>query len=51
VAEGTQNNHVQHQWRHDAIMLTSVSTSLSAGIMGIPMRDITLRLADTAPDQ
>lgn len=42
VAEGTQTEHVQHQWRHDALMLTSVSTSLSTGIMGIPMTNITL---------
>jgi lipopolysaccharide transport system ATP-binding protein len=53
VAEGTQNNHVQHQWRHDAIMFSSVSGSLSTGIMGIPMRDISLRLVavETASDQ
>lgn len=44
VAEGTQNNHVQHQWRHDAILLRSVSTSVSTGLMGIPMRKITLNL-------
>jgi lipopolysaccharide transport system ATP-binding protein len=46
VAEGTQNEHVQHQWRHDALMLTSVSTSVSTGLMGIPMREISLALLD-----
>ena len=46
VAEGNQDEHVQHQWRHDAIMLSSVSTSLSTGLMGIPMREISLRLED-----
>lgn len=44
VAEGTQNEHVQHQWRHDAIFLTSVSTSVSTGLIGVPMRDISLNL-------
>lgn len=51
VAEGTQSDHVQHQWRHDAIMLTSVSTSLSTGLMGIPMRELSLNLVnENAPD-
>ncbi|MPM15358.1 hypothetical protein SDC9_61727 [bioreactor metagenome] len=44
VAEGTQEDHVQHQWRHDALILTSVSTSASAGIMGIPMRSVNLHV-------
>jgi lipopolysaccharide transport system ATP-binding protein len=42
VAEGTQASHVQHQWIHDAILLTSVSTSVPTGLMGIPMRAISL---------
>ena len=46
VAEGTQAEHVQHQWRHDAIRIASVSTSVSTGIMGIPMREISLTLLD-----
>ena len=40
VADGDQTEHVQHQWRHDALILTSVSTSVPTGIMGIPMKDI-----------
>ena len=44
IAEGTQEDHVQHQWRHDALILTSVSTSASAGIMGIPMRSVNLHV-------
>lgn len=46
IAEGTQADHVQHQWRHDALFLTSVATSASAGIMGIPMKEITLESGD-----
>lgn len=44
VAEGSQAEHVHHHWRHDALMLTSVSTSVSTGLMGIPMRNISLHL-------
>jgi lipopolysaccharide transport system ATP-binding protein len=47
VAEGTQTEHVQHQWRHDALMLSSVSTSIPTGIMGIPMHRITLEILDS----
>lgn len=43
VAEGTQAEHVQHEWRHDALLLTSVSTSEATGLLGIPMRRIELR--------
>ena len=44
VAEGSQENHVQHQWRHDALLLHSVSSSVPTGLMGIPMKDIRLRV-------
>ncbi len=42
VADGTQISHVVHQWLHDAIVLSSHSTSLSTGLVGIPMRSISL---------
>ena len=42
VAEGTQEEHIQHEWRHDALILTSVASSASAGIIGLPMRSIKL---------
>lgn len=42
VADGTQANHVVHQWLHEAIIVSSHSTSLATGLMGIPMRAITL---------
>lgn len=44
VAEGTQQDHVQHDWKHDAIMLQSVSSSCQTGMMGIPMKSIKLSL-------
>lgn len=48
AAEGTQDEHVQHEWRHDALILTSVATSACAGLMGIPMQAITLCRYDGA---
>lgn len=42
VADGTQANHVVHQWLHEAIVISSHSTSLATGLMGIPMRAIVL---------
>lgn len=47
VAEGTQEEHIQHEWRHDALILTSVASSASAGIMGLPMRSIELTISNT----
>lgn len=44
VAEGSQEEHVQHHWRHESLLLTSVSTSLCTGLMGIPMQRIELRV-------
>jgi lipopolysaccharide transport system ATP-binding protein len=44
VAEGTQNEHVQHQWIHDALFFKSYSTSVSTGLVGIPIDRIDLRI-------
>jgi lipopolysaccharide transport system ATP-binding protein len=43
IASGTQGDHVQHHWIHDAIIFKSESTSIVNGIIGIPMREIILR--------
>lgn len=42
VAEGTQDDHVQLHWIHDALIFKSESTSVSTGLMGVPMRVIAL---------
>ena len=42
VANGTQTDHVQHHWIHDAIIFRSESTSACGGIIGIPMANISL---------
>lgn len=43
VADGTQENHVQHEWIHDALILKSISSSVSTGLVGIPMHNIILK--------
>ncbi len=42
IADGTQQEHVQHQWIFDAFTFRSESTSVSAGLVGIPMSRIDL---------
>ena len=47
VADGTQHEHVQHHWLHDALLLTSVTESVCTGIIGIPMKKISMsKIAD-----
>lgn len=42
IADGTQQDHVQHQWIFDALTFRSESTSASGGLVGIPMARIEL---------
>jgi len=42
VADGSQDEHVQHHWLHDALHFVSHCTSVSSGIVGLPMMDIKL---------
>ena len=37
VASGSQSEHVQHQWLHDAILFRSESSSVSTGLIGVPI--------------
>lgn len=43
VADGSQENHVVHQWMHDAIAFKAHSDSVATGLLGIPMLAIELR--------
>lgn len=45
VAEGTQDEHVQLHWIHDALIFKSESSSVSSGLVGIPMQAIVLEPA------
>jgi lipopolysaccharide transport system ATP-binding protein len=48
AAAGTQEQHVQLQWIHDALFIKSESSSASTGLIGIPMTHIGLsQLAKT----
>ncbi|WP_341522513.1 ABC transporter ATP-binding protein [Pseudomonas sp. G.S.17] len=43
IANGTQQDHIQHHWIHDAVFFKSESTSVAAGLIGIPMSNIELK--------
>lgn len=45
LAEGNQEEHVQHHWIHDALVFESHSSFVATGLVGIPMRNITLQAA------
>ena len=42
IANGTQSQHVQHHWIYDAVLFKSESSSVSTGLIGIPMQHIKL---------
>jgi lipopolysaccharide transport system ATP-binding protein len=44
VANGTQMEHTQADWIHDAIVLESHTSRVSTGLVGIPFRKIGLRV-------
>ena len=48
LAEGTQEEHVQHHWVHEAMVLTVSRSSMVHGLIGIPMLDIELEKEDGA---
>ena len=43
VAEGTQQNHVQHHWVDDALFLQVSGNHLVHSLVGIPMQEVTLQ--------
>lgn len=40
LAEGTQQEHIQHHWIHEALMIKFHSSSVSTGLVGTPMTNI-----------
>ncbi len=44
IAEGTQEEHIQHHWLHDALIVRVHSTSVHFGLIGLPMRNISLEI-------
>lgn len=43
LADGSQHDHVQHHWMQDALHFKSESTNVATGLLGLPMRNISLR--------
>lgn len=44
VADGTQIDHQQRLWAHDVLIVRSVSTSVSTGLVGIPMLEVSIEV-------
>jgi len=44
LAEGSQADHIQHHWIYDALNFKSHASSVSTGLVGIPMSNIEIRL-------
>jgi lipopolysaccharide transport system ATP-binding protein len=42
IADGSQDSHVQHHWMHDALVIKVHASSVCFGLVGIPMKKITL---------
>jgi lipopolysaccharide transport system ATP-binding protein len=50
LSEGSQSDHIVHQWLMQAIIFKSHSSSLSTGLVGIPMLQVDMnRLATDQP--
>ncbi|WP_284359243.1 ABC transporter ATP-binding protein [Candidatus Phycosocius spiralis] len=43
IAGGTQENHIQHHWIHEALMIKVHASSICFGLVGIPMKSIMLK--------
>lgn len=44
MATGTQEDHQQQHWVHEALMIKSVSSSVSTGLVGLPMHRISMSI-------
>lgn len=44
LAEGTSQDHVQHHWMHEALLLKSHSSSITTGLIGVPMNKILISI-------
>jgi len=44
IAEGTQEEHVQHHWIHDALVLKSIDKANHTGLVGVSMQLIEMNL-------
>lgn len=44
IAAGTQEEHVQHHWLHDAMLVRVHAQAPCLGLIGVPMKKISLRI-------
>jgi len=44
IAAGTQEEHVQHHWIHDAMTLRVHASSICLGLVGLAMKEISLKV-------
>lgn len=42
IAEGSQDNHVQHHWVNDAMIIKVHASSIRIGLVGLSMKNIIL---------
>lgn len=47
IAEGTPENHIQHHWLHDALLIKVSSNKLRYGLMGIPFESVSMRIEES----
>lgn len=45
IASGTQDNHTQQHWLHDALEVRATDTTMKHGLIGLPMLEISVRKA------
>lgn len=43
IASGTQDNHTQQHWLHDALEVRATDTTMKHGLVGLPMLEISVR--------
>ena len=46
IAEGTLEEHVQHHWMHNALIIKSHTSSVCQGLVGLPMENIRMYIND-----
>lgn len=46
LADGSQDNHIQHHWLHEALIVKVHASSVCFGLIGVPMKNITLAAID-----
>jgi len=49
VADGHQQDHVQHEWIHDALIFRVETSSIRHSLVGVPMRSIGFDLLERTP--